>query len=411
MLEESNPLAAAQASAHRKEVTLYYERWRALASGIIETAGSTFLMLIAVRHFQAGETAKALLASGGSAGLLLTPLAMHWVRRLGWRTSAAAAVLAALASLGFLAAALFPLQWVFVAGSLLALLLFNALVPLLTQMYQENYPAAERGKLYSATVLLRIGTAAAFSPLAGWALSGRLERYPWLLLIFFLALFFSAVCLARCPSCPLVTEGQGGPLQGLRWVREDGLFRRALICWSLMGFANLMMGSVRVEYLANARYGLNLGVESIALLTSVLPNLARMLLSPWWGRIFDRVNFFRLRIVLNVGFALGILTFFTGESMTSLVAGALIFGASSAGGDVAWHLWVTKVAPADRVADYMTVHTFLTGLRGLLAPLAAFHLLQGLEISTLGAISAGLIFVATVLLIPEARAARQTGRL
>ncbi|MEZ5302399.1 MAG: hypothetical protein R3F11_17460 [Verrucomicrobiales bacterium] len=54
------------------------------------------------------------------------------------------------------------------------------------------------------------------------------------------------------------------------------------------------------------------------------------------------------------------------------------------GGNIAWSLWVTKLAPADRVAEYMSVHTFTTGLRGMAAPFLGFWLaaqigVQGVE--------------------------------
>jgi len=103
-----------------------------------------------------------------------------------------------------------------------------------------------------------------------------------------------------------------------------------------------MMLPLRVEYLANPRYGLNLSVGAIVLLTSVVPNISRLLMTQVWGRLFDWMNFFLLRIILNGGFALGILAFFTGNSMMGLVLGSLIFGVSTAGGDVAWSLWGDK---------------------------------------------------------------------
>lgn len=62
------------------------------------------------------------------------------------------------------------------------------------------------------------------------------------------------------------------------------------------------------------------------------------------------------------------------DSLGGLALGAVIFGVANAGGDVAWSLWVTKFAPPERVADYMSVHTFFTGVRGVAAPLIAFHL-------------------------------------
>src|SRR5213078_1506595 len=89
---------------------------------------------------------------------------------------------------------------------------------------------------------------------------------------------------------------------------------------------------------------------------------------------------FALRMTLNFGFAVGILTFFVSNSFAGLIIGAIIFGISNAGGDVAWSLWVTKFAPPGRVADYMSVHTFFTGVRGVLAPLAAFTMVQQLPV-------------------------------
>jgi MFS family permease len=87
--------------------------------------------------------------------------------------------------------------------------------------------------------------------------------------------------------------------------------------------------------------------------------------------------------------------------MTGLVVSAVIYGISNAGGDVAWGLWVTKFAPPERVADYMSVHTFLTGVRGVLAPIVAFHAINTLALSTLGWISAMMIVVASLVLLPE----------
>ncbi len=386
---------------NRTELTYRYERWRAVASGILETAGATFLLLIAVRWFQAGATAKALVAGGGSLGLMLAPLVVSNVARLGWSTATAASRLAAAGAACFLLMAWWPLLPVFIAGGVLAMTASAAAIPLLTQIYQENYPEAMRGRLFSRTVMIRIGTAALFSEVAGRALSGQMAWFRGLLLVFALALALASFLLARYPSRPLTSAGGTHPFRCWRFVRADALFRRTLICWMLMGFANLMMIPLRVEFLANPKYGLVLTVGEIAFFTGVVPNLARLLLSPIWGWLFDRMNFFILRVVLNAGFAVGILAFFTGHDLRGLILGAIVFGISGAGGDVAWSLWVTKFAPPERVADYMSVHTFFTGVRGLLAPLVAFHVLAVLSIEKLGLISVGLIVLSSVLLLPE----------
>ena len=387
--------------AERARQTFRLDCGRMAFAGVLETAANTFLLLIAVRHFQAGAMAKAWVAAGGSVGLLLSPVAVRWVEKQGWpATLGAARILFAGAGACAIAAAL-PILWVYVPATVLAMATSSAVIPLMTQVYHDNYPEAQRGKLYARTFMLRIGASMGFSWLGGWFLDAYPDNFRALLLSFGAAFAMAAALVHRIPSQPLHDSGGTHPLHALRFVREDRLFRHTLIVWMFMGFANLMMLPMRVEYLGNPRYKLNLSAAEIALLTGVIPNLARLIMNPVWGRLFDRMNFFALRTALNFGFALGILAFFTSNSPAGLVAGAVIYGISNAGGDVAWGLWVTKFAPPGRVADYMSVHTFLTGVRGVAAPVLAFQLIQQFSLTALGAFSAALIVISTLMLIPE----------
>lgn len=388
-------------AADRTSRTFRYERWRSVCSGILETAGNTFLLLIAVKWFHAGATAKALVAAGSSVGLMLSPVTVSVVERLRWPASAGAARLFAIGAMACVVMALFPRMEVFVIASMVAMTTTSAAIPLMTQIYQDNYPADQRGRLYSRAFMLRIGAAVVFGWLAGELLTRQLELYRWLLLLFAAAFFVAYQAVRRIPSNPLHVSGGTHPLHAMRYIREDRMFRQTLIAWMLMGFANLSMLPMRVEYLANPKYGLAKTAAQISLLTVVIPNLARLCLSPVWGWLFDRMNFFALRATLNLGFALGILSFFTSETTLGLVTAAIVFGISNAGGDVAWGLWVTKFAPPERVADYMSVHTFLTGVRGVLAPFAAFHAVKSFSLPTLGWSAAALIAAASAFLIPE----------
>ncbi len=398
---------------NRTAVTYHSERWRALSSGIIESAGTTFLLLIAVRAYHSGPFWKAAVAGGSSLGLLFTPVVVSWVTHRRIAPSKAASrvfFIGAAAFVSVFIASLFNLLPLYALGSMLALACAASVIPLFTHIYQENYPEAQRGRLFSRTFMIRIAATVVFSHLAGWALSRELDWYRGLILVFAGALAFGGFCLARIPSEPIHHDGGAHPFRAMRFVRDDVLFRRTLICWMLMGFANLMMLPLRVEYLANTRYGLNLSVGTIALLVGVVPNLARLVMSPVWGWLFDRMNFFALRVTLNAGFAIGILTFFASNSMAGLVLGAVIFGISNAGGDVAWSLWVTKFAPAGRVADYMSVHTFFTGVRGVLAPVFAFTLVTKLSMGLLAGVSAALIVAASLLLLPEIKFGKRARR-
>ncbi len=398
-------------------ITFRMERWRSIFGGIIETAGNTFLLLIATRVFDLGPWAKALIAAGTSVGLLISPLVVNGARNLGMEPSKAVSSLLGIGAISCLAVTLIPHPMVYTAGCVLALLTSTCAIPLMTQIYHDNYPADQRGRLYSSAFMVRIASAMVFAWIGGQILSTRSpsapsgllaiapDRWRWMTGLFAVSYLAAAIAVRRIPTRRLDSSAALHPLQGLRFVREDSVFRNALMAWMLMGFANLAMLPIRVEYLGNPRFGLGLSAAQIAWLTLVIPNAARWIMSPVWGRLFDRMNFFRLRVTLNAGFAIGIATFFMSDTPVGLVIGALFYGISTAGGDVAWGLWVTKVAPPDHVTDYMAVHTFTTGIRGVLAPLCAFQAVQTLSPSTMGWIAAAMIVAACGLLIPEIRAA------
>ena len=78
--------------AERTQVTFQLEQRRAISNGILETAGTTFLVLTVVKGFgESGPIAKALVATAASVGLLLTPVIVTGVQSLRlpvWRSVA-----------------------------------------------------------------------------------------------------------------------------------------------------------------------------------------------------------------------------------------------------------------------------------------------------------------------------------
>jgi hypothetical protein len=295
-------------------LTYRYESLRAIAAGIVETASGTFLLLIAVRWFEAGPLAKGLIAAGSGLGYVVAPMIVSRVEAAGLPVSRAASRLALAAAASLALSAVLPGELLFVLTSMIATAASGAMSPFLTQIYQDNYPARERGRLFSRTVMIRIAAAAAFGGGAGYVLALNIGYFRALLAMYSVALAFSSWCLARVPSTPLHVSGGRHPLRAFAHVRDDRVFRSTLISWMFMGFANLMMLPLRVEYLANPKYELMLRPDTIALLASVVPNLARLVMSPIWGWLFDRMNFFVMRMTLNLGFAIGILAFFTSDS-------------------------------------------------------------------------------------------------
>ncbi len=405
----------ARSLSERARLTYHFDRLRAVPQGFIETAGTTFLLLIATRAFDADATTKSLIAASGNLGLLLSLWIVPLVARVALPTTHAAAVVMVIGGAALFAAAAVPTLPMLLIATLLSMSSANAIIPLITAAYQANYHPRERGRYVSRAFVIRVATTVLVGEGLGRLLDADISLFRVTLMLFGAACWASALFLYRIPSPVLAAAADPetnsahrlgfvfSAFGALRFIRTDRLLRWMLLSWMLMGFANLMMFPLRVEYLANPRYGLSLSPREVALYVLVIPGIVRLLLSPVWGVLFDRMNFFALRIILNLGFALGIGAFFTGSSAWGLVLGAVIFGAANAGGEIAWNLWVTRFAPPESVAEYMSVHTFLTGVRGVFAPVIGFQIVQLLDISGVAWLSAALIVVASLILIPEMR--------
>ena len=108
-------------AADRARVTFRRDCWRMLAVGVLESAGHTFLLLIAVLHFQAGAVPKALIAAGGSVGLLCSPVAVSLVTRWRWPATLGASRLLWIGAAACVVAAAVNHLWVFVPACMLAM--------------------------------------------------------------------------------------------------------------------------------------------------------------------------------------------------------------------------------------------------------------------------------------------------
>ncbi len=387
--------------------TYSLDRRKAMLMGIVETAMQTFLLLIAVKAFSSGATIKSLLVIGGPLGLVLNPLGIMLVRKRNWTPAFGAFIFHLLACAGFLFASMATAPWAFVAGSMTGAIGLTMSIPLITQIYQNNYPKDKRGQLFSRTVVVRMLAAAGFSWLGGTLLQESIDNYRWLMLTFAVASAIAGLIVAKMPSVPLSKVTSSNPFHGWRHVREDAAFRWLLISWMLMGIGNLMMLPLRVDFVANPDFGIQLPAEQIAMLTGVIPSATMLFLSPVWGPIFDRYNFYLLRLLLNIAFIAAIISYFVVQGFTGFVVGSLFFGIAMSGGNIAWSLWVTKIAKPDDVTEYMSVHTALAGMRGVTAPAFGFFLAGIIPIEILAWASILLIAAGTVILAPETRTIRR----
>jgi predicted MFS family arabinose efflux permease len=173
-----------------------------------------------------------------------------------------------------------------------------------------------------------------------------------------------------------------------------------------MGFANLWVLPLRVDYLTSSAYGIEGSALFVATLITIIPDFMRAFSAPLLAKLFDRINFVVLRMILNVIFALGVGLFFLTKDPYIFGLAAALIGIAFGGGTVAWGLWVTKYAPPGKVGAYMSVHVFLTGIRGTLGPLIGFWTVQHIGPSAIGMVSFAMMITATLMLIPEIKHGR-----
>jgi MFS family permease len=386
--------------------TFHNELWRAIPVGTLDTLITTFGMLIAVRVFDMQALAKSLFIASTSGGLMMSLFVVPLLLRSRGTIASTAAKVQLCGGGAMAVSALFPgSSWLFVTGLSVGLFCMAMQIPLLTQLYRANYPAHSRGKLFSLTGTARATASMVFGLFAGWLLTLDLQNYRWLLIAFALCGITSGLLTYRLPatSWQPPTEASGSLWTSLRWIQLDRDFRTLLISWMMMGIGNLIAAALFVEYLANPKHGINLPEKDIAWIVGVIPVIFRILFSYPWGLLYDRAHFFTVRASLNVFFAAAVFVFFYGQGYWAWTIGMALFGIANAGGNVTWSLWVTKLAPQHAVAEYMSVHTFFTGFRGLIAPFIAFYLIDHVSFSNIGIACSIAILAASGFITIRAR--------
>jgi hypothetical protein len=383
--------------------TFKLELARSLPQGFVETAFSTFAVFIAIRYFDLSAWKKGTIIASGSAGLLLSLFIVQFIRRHGFSVNKVAAVLWCISAAAFVVAGYSQDNAsTFFSGTCMAYLSLASASPLMAQIYRKHYSDEKRGHLFSLAALTRACVAALF----GWLGGLWLERHGFSPLYFGYATgcLLMALCVVSMAPVHLRKSNRIEWFNAFSHVGENPAFKKLLIVWMLLGLGNLIGWSLFVEYIGNPRYGYGFGADEVGLITSTIPMLAFIVCVVPWGSIFDRMPFYRVRATVNLFFLAGILIYYLGGNMLGLCIGIALHGVARAGGNIIWSLWTTRFAPADKVIEYQSVHSFLTGVRGVFAPLIAFTAANYLGPAWVAWASAILILAATLMTWPELKA-------
>ena len=101
-----------------------------------------------------------------------------------------------------------------------------------------------------------------------------------------------------------------------------------------MGIGNLVTIPLRVEYLANPNYGLNLSNNMVLCITMVIPLIFRVGSTPVWGWFFDKFNLAFVRISINLFFMFGLFLYFQTQNIISLSFASALIGTAT--GEEQW---------------------------------------------------------------------------
>ena len=364
--------------------------------GIIETGVISFGILIALRYFDAEDWFKGCIAAAAPIGLLLNPfsstLAVYYKKPINhlcaWYMS--------IGGLFFLLAAMSNSLIVYTLSLVLASITISQNVPLIIQILAHNYEKREIGHRLAYIIAIGVLAGASFSGIGGFLLDWNQEAFRWIFLAISISAWLSALILKKIPSTVVDRVGQGSFFKNLILVQKDPLFRGLLLAWMLAGFGVLMSLPLRIEYVANPEYGISLSNRIVVLVTFIVPSIVRILGTPLWGRIFDKMHFIATRVLLNGCFLTGNLLFFTSDSLLFWILGGIFWGIGNGGGVIAWSLWVTRIAPPNRTAAYMSIHSGSTGFRGCIAPFIGYEILSRFGFTPMLWISSILIFLSLV---------------
>tara|TARA_R110002096_G_scaffold240324_6_gene432124 strand:- start:5431 stop:6678 length:1248 start_codon:yes stop_codon:yes gene_type:complete len=390
--------------------TFFAESVRAVSAGVIETALATFAILIAVKVFDAGPVFKSIIIAAPAIGLLGSFGAVSLVGNSRLKASHAAGLISLGSTFGFvLAAAGAHNETCFLVGITIGVGLISMGMPLQIQYLRHNYPSAKRGRLFSVSVFIRAFTGMAVSWGFGEYLDQDLSNYPVLLWVFAGAAAVSGLCQFTIPSEPLraTVRTRSGFFDSLHIAREDRVFVKLLVSSMVLGIGILSAMALRVDYLVNPVHGLELDIKTVSLITGVIPGITRLISTFFWGWLFDHVSFFKVRIAINLLFLVGLLLYFIWPDTRLILIGSALFGLARGGGEIFFNLFVTKLATPEHVADYMSVHTFLAGVRTLLAPFIGFFLVQWANIPVMVVLSMALVLIALFFVGTAAKQSRE----
>jgi len=364
----------------------------------IEPIMHSIAMIILIQHFNGGLFHKTLLAMLMPCGLLLSIIVVLISSHRDWGKNKIIFTLTIIGSISFLISTLTDSIWVYIICIAIPVMCMYSILPIAGEVY-SIYKKEQRAKRYVTSIIATVSGSLLFTYIYKGMISKGPFEYKNILIISSIIFLLSALCALKLPSGRLKSRELSFK-EVISVFREDKLFSYICLAWYLLGVGNLWILPYRTNYFLEERYGFSYSPSTILILIVIIPSGCKIIATPFFGWLFDRMNFIVLRIAINILFMLYIFLLLFGTTFYHHTIAMVVYGCAFSGGGIAWNLWTTRFAPPHKVSLYMSIHAFLTGSRAILSPLVGLWALQTLGGKFCASIAITLIFVATCMLLP-----------
>jgi hypothetical protein len=266
---------------------------------------------------------------------------------------------------------------------------WTGVITIRAAVWRNNYPTASRATIAGKLATVQSLFLAAAGLIVGRAMDADPDNYHYLFPL--LALFglfgnqiYRKVRLRRARQLQRAElDGRKkdtgfSPMGMIRLLREDKLYARFMWWMSVFGFGNLMLSAPMTFVIIDE---LNMSYTAGIMINAIIPLAVMPFAIPLWSRYMARTHIIQFRSVHGWTFVSASVAVTAASYLHSpalIYLSAVLLGVAYAGGTLAWNLGHQDFASAERDADYMAVHVTLNGIRGILAPIAAWALHQWL---------------------------------
>jgi len=312
----------------------------------------------------------------------------------------------------FVLAYLITQSWIFLVFLLLYHSLFAIQIPVFNSFYRQIF-GVQRGKAFGLVRMVLIFFTMLASLTAGRILDLQPEAYRLLLSLIALFGLITYVILFRIESLIDYIPVPRPPLRALAASLKKIIANRPFIYFEVifMVYGMAFMLCVPAVPIYLLRY-LKLGYGEMSLAQGVIAQSAILLFTPFAGRVFDRLNIWKLgsfsfgALILYPLFFL-VSYFFLSRNLAFV--GLAFYSLGLTGVNMLWNLGAQSFSHNEGEAFLLQAfHVSLTGVRGLIGPLLGLWILSTLGLAWNFGISSILFLAAMFMSVQEGRKIQPT---